>query len=295
MLKIELLQACLQALSGIIHSSASDAFSGNGTYRFLKSSDSLFIFLLMKSCFLCLFCILSHLGVTAQMRTVIEGRLVDEPQAESTWIYLYGYEGCEFFIRDSCLVSDGRFRLEFTSTCENRYELYLPAGSRWRYGRIGTAPGDRQKIRVRQGKIHIEVGTKQAAALSLRDSIAEQLRIRIDTLRVCQDHAEYGSTAYRCLRDSIRKLERIYFYDLPMRCLNEEPFRNSEILCFDALNTLVGQLPVARFDSLLLVLQHRFPHNPNFSQYKAPDAAMSSDSRRTRARMDALIEHHQRK
>lgn len=34
MLKIELLQACLQALSGIIHSSASDVFSGNGIMPF---------------------------------------------------------------------------------------------------------------------------------------------------------------------------------------------------------------------------------------------------------------------
>lgn len=231
----------------------------------------LFIFLGLMSCGL----------AAAQSAAVIEGIIDEQEEPDGRWAYLSGYEhGGDFFIRDSCLVSEGRFVLRYTPPYENCYDLLLPVSRGYLRRRIYVAPGDRQRLRVGRDGIVYDAGTKNENVYSMRDSIERTLAKWIDSLECLQTRYEYGTAAHKRLGDSIRAIRNYYFTDLPMRYLNEPPFCACEALGFDALNMLVDHVSANRFDSVLLVLQQRFPHNRQFSEYKVPHHTLAPEMKK---------------
>lgn len=237
-----------------------------------------------------------------QEYAVIEGICDPEYGVEGKMCYLHGYDfGSEYVIKDSCRISDNRFRLSFSLPEEGRYHLYFPGRSQIN---LYVAPGDRQRIRLKNGeteyiellgdsirksKVEYIVGTKNAKIFAARDSILSVLWKRQESMSRRLRNCEYESEEYALLSDSLAACRRARSVDVLLRFLTEKPFCESEAICFEALCRVRQMIPGTRFDSLARIQQQRFPNNRSIAILNGtPCPPASEHSKRDDARITFL-------
>lgn len=194
----------------------------------------------------------------------IEGTIeVEKCNVENTWIYLYTINHNDYYIADSCLVTNNRFRLTSNLSHERRYMLLAPAGKAEYQFRM--CPGDRLKIDItKQMRSHYliipESYPTMAAHVIHEDILANGKKWRrLSDSLVLMDPQ---TPEYVQLKNSIDAFNHYRNVQRLLEFLDDERVKDSPSNCDDLMSLLQHDgLPKRQLDSLKTALLKRFPHD----------------------------------
>ena len=196
--------------------------------------------------------------------------------SDDKWVYIYRLQDNDYHIADSCMVKDHRFQLKFNVPFEYRYTLILPS-SRPKQHDIILRPGENYNLHLsdtistRYTYISLEA-LPQSPASKIAFYIEQNLRKAANPIRTMNarinllDNAD--TSALKILKDSIDFLRNIRYLDLPIQLLNDSIVKTSPYASYELLLGTGRNLP--QYDSILQIVQNRFPDYPPLATIKTP-------------------------
>lgn len=239
----------------------------------------------------------SFYGYGQQTHISISGTCNPEYANDGSWVYIYHEFYNDTLLKDSCLIEDGRFRLEFDILYEDYYSIVTPdAKVSSPYYSLVLAPGDRLQINlpaekeVRMNAIAVSGSYASRAYYKYweeRDSLSRIYNQLLDSLNV------YSSDKIRRqeYEQHIAEWKQYYFGDAPfMKLLSDSQFNQSPYMCYSGLSGVKTHLKPAAFKKLLDEQKLRFPDYPPIHNMENPSPKESEQSKKDRAYRDYLLQ-----
>ena len=180
-------------------------------------------------------------------------------------VYAQGYEyedGCEFVIKDSCRVEDGRGTLRFDMQEDVFVNILLLSDNDRFLDEVVVGADDSLTLYYTNNRMIIsEDKRRYREQYSRFGSMRDSLRCKHSDLQNSLYSVRYNSRQYHALQDSLNMVKAFYHKDFPYILLNDNLLSQSVYIVSYAIAILSNaRVAPEELDSLRTTFSARLPH-----------------------------------